>query len=331
MRKKGLKDIKHRNRQVIVESIIENGGLSRIEIAQKTELAPSTVSSLVSELLSEEVLVEAGTVTTGGRSRTELTVNPRHGSIVVVEIGRRETCATCFDMTLSPVETVVLSRHYLSGNELLERIVTCINSWQEKIPALLGIGLLFQEDMRESDFRVIYSTGISSASITLREALMTQYRVAVEEQYSVSYTVTDALSKEENTEARNSAHISVGNRVMASVVLEGKPVPIRSNFCEEFALAAHQKGTHHTNGNLSALVQTLGDLITVLCLLFPLETVFFSGSDLPAENLAEDLCRLAEQRLPHGQLPQLRFLRPVPAGNSSTVLARQVLKKILIT
>ena len=234
-------------------------------------------------------------------------------------------------MVLHPIRTAVLSRHYLSGNELLERIVTCINSWQKELPALLGIGLLFQEDMRESDFRVIYSTGISSASITLKEALVTQYRVAVEEQYSVTYTVTNALSKEEDADARNSAHISVGSRVMASVILEGRPVPVRNNFCEEFALATRQKDIQRETGNWSMLLQYLGDLVAVLCLLFPLETVFFSGPDLPPENVAEELCRLAERKLPQGQLPQLKFLRPVPARDGSTVLARQVLRKILIT
>ena len=60
MRKRGLKDVKRRNRQVIVESVIDNGSLSRTEISCQTELAPSTVSSLVGELLREGIFTEAG-------------------------------------------------------------------------------------------------------------------------------------------------------------------------------------------------------------------------------------------------------------------------------
>ena len=114
MRKRGLKDVKRRNRQVIVDAVLEHGGLSRVEIAQKTELAPSTVSALVTELLSENVLTEAGSVTTAGRSRTELTANPEYGTMVVVEISRRETCVTWFDMLLHPLRTEVISRRYVS-------------------------------------------------------------------------------------------------------------------------------------------------------------------------------------------------------------------------
>lgn len=331
MRKRGLKDVKRRNRQVIVESVMESGGLSRTEITQKTELAASTVSTLVGELLHDGILTEAGTVTTAGRSRTELTVNPAYGSISVVEIGRKQTCVTCFDMALKKLKTAVLSRHYLSGNELLERIVNCINAWQEDVPPLVGIGLLFQEDMRESDFRVMYSTGFSSASITLREALMTQYRVAVEEQYSVVYTVTNALSKEVDLDARNSAHISVGSRVIASVTLDGREVPIRKNFCEEFAVATEPEGAEAGNDDWQRLLQYLGNLITMLCLLFPLETVFLSCAKLPPEEAAEDLRRLTRGRIPPGQLPQLKFLRSASAKGGSAALAQQVLRKILIT
>ena len=64
IRKRGLQDVKRRNRQVIIQSILENDGLSRVEIAQKTELSPSTVSTLVSELIGEGVLAESGSHTT---------------------------------------------------------------------------------------------------------------------------------------------------------------------------------------------------------------------------------------------------------------------------
>ena len=110
IRKRGLQDVKRRNRQVIIQSILENDGLSRVEIAQKTELSPSTVSTLVSELIGEGVLAESGShTTTAGRSRTGLTINAGFGAIAVVEIGRKESCMTLFDMALHPVATKVLA------------------------------------------------------------------------------------------------------------------------------------------------------------------------------------------------------------------------------
>lgn len=330
MQKRGLKDVKRRNRQVILEAVMESSGLSRVEIAQKTRLAASTVSTLVGELLSDGILAEAGTVTTAGRSRTELTVNPAYGCIAVVEIARRESSVTLFDMMLEPVKKAVLSKRFASGNELLERISRCIAKWQEDVPPIMGIGLLFQEDMRESDFRVMYSTGFASASITLREALMTQFRVPIEEEYSLKYTVTNALAKETDLDASNSAHISIGSRVLASVSLEGKTVPLRSGFCEELMPAFDQADPQGTEPERAGGLCRLANLIALLCILFPLDTVFISGWALHCEDTEQTLVQRLREKLPEGYFPRLRFLQMDPPGDSTAVMARQVLKKALV-
>ena len=328
MRKKGLKDVKQRNRQMIVNAVMEHTSLSRVEIAQKTELAPSTVSTLVTELLGEGVLVEAGSVVTAGRSRTELTVNPKYGSLAVVEIGRRETCVTWFDMLLRPIGTDVLSRRYVSGNALLSLITKHIRAMEQEHPPLMGMGLLFQEDMRESDFRVMYSTGVSSASITLKEALITQYRIPIEEEYSVSYTVTHALAEEVDLDAKNSAHISVGSRVLARVRVNGMDIPLSNDFCEELADATEQQVGWRMDQK--ALMAYLSRLIAILCMLFPLETVFLSGKFLPdgqiEAQLNEGICRI----LKRGNIPGLKILRPLSRENGSAAMAAQVRKRVLV-
>lgn len=330
MRKRGPKDIKRRNRQVIVETVMEESGLSRVEIAQKTELAGSTVSSLVGELLDEGILTEAGTITTAGRSRTALVVNPEFGSIAVFEIGRKESSATCFDMALNPIRSQVLTRRYEAGNDLLRLISECVDAWQQEVPPIVGIGLLFQEDMRESDFRVMYSTGFSSASITLREALMTQYRVPIEEEYSVLYTVTNAMAQAQEPEARNSAHISIGSRVLAHVKLEGREVPLRKNFCEELAVAMDWEAPRETADSYAGMLPFLSKLIAVLYTMFPLDAVVLSGGSPMPEEVLRQLQQRACGKIPEDSIFHLRFiqLEPVRAGNQ--LLAKQVMRKILL-
>lgn len=329
MRKRGLKDVKRRNRQVILDAVLEHGGLSRVEIAQKTELAPSTVSTLVTELLSENVLMEAGSVTTAGRSRTELTVNPEYGAMAVIEISRRETCVTWFDMLLRTLRTDVISRRYVAGNELLTLITNHIHEAQKELPPLAGIGLLFQEDMRESDFRVMYSTGVSAASITLKEALFTQYRVPIEEEYSVVYTVTHALAEEMDLDVRNSAHISVGSRVLASVTVNGADVPLRSGFCEELSEALERRTGQRTDG--TGMAEYLSWLVAMLCMMFPLETVILSGKAIPEGQTAEKMYERISRILNPENIPMLRFLRPPAQKNERVVMAAQVRRRVLVT
>lgn len=326
MQKRGLKDVKRRNRQVVLNKVMEHGGLSRIEIAHETELAASTVSTLVADLLEEGLLVEAGTVTTAGRSRTELTINPGAGSIPVIEVNRRDVCVTCFNMALEPLHSAVLSKQFLSGNELLNLICDCILSWQEAIPPIVGIGLLFQEDMRSSDFNVMYSTGFSSANISLREALMTRFRVPVEEQYSTVYTVTDALKPESDPAARNSAHLCVGARVVASVFQEGKTVPIRTSFCEAFAGPLDNRGT----APQPALSQYLSQLVALLCMLFRLDTVYLSGLSPSQDGVAAELLEQLSHQLPKSQLPHIHLLRPRTRDEEAAAMAGLIRRSILM-
>lgn len=328
LQKRGLKDVKKKNRQAIVSLLIENNGLSRVEIAQKTELAPSTVSALVAELLGEGVLMEAGSIGTAGRSRTALTVNPEFGCVAVIEIGRRETCVTWFDMLLQPLGTDVISRRYVTGNQLLSLITTYLSEIQNGFPPLRGLGLLFQEDMRESDFRVMYSTGFSSASITLKEALFTQYRIPIEEEYSVAYTVTHALTENIDLDARNSAHISVGSRVLASVTVNGMDIPIRNDFCEELGCALEKRDGQ--TGSETGKVEYISWLIAMLCMMFPLETVFLSGKVLPEGYTEEDLYQRIGQIRKTDKMPDLKLLRQPPRKSGSAVMAAQVRRRALI-
>ena len=328
LKKRSLKDVKRKNRQTIVDSLIENKSLSRVEIAQKTELAPSTVSALVTELLGEGVLVEAGSVGTAGRSRTALTVNPEFGSIAVIEIGRRETNVTWFDMLLQPLTTDAISRRYVTGNELLSLITEHLHDMRKDMAPLVGLGLLFQEDMRESDFRVMYSTGFSSASITLKEALITQYRIPIEEEYSIAYTVSHALAEEVDLDARNSAHISVGSRVLANVTLDGRDIPLRNDFCEELACALEQRNGQTVSS--AGLVEYLAWLIAMLCMMFPLDTVFLSGKALPEMPAEQHLYQRSRTIWNSGKLPKLKFLRSAPRESGSAAMAAQLRKRALI-
>ena len=70
MGKTGLKDIKNQNTNLIMQQIMQARSISRIELAQETGLSPSTVSSIVGDLLGKGIIVETGTQTVEkGRSQ----------------------------------------------------------------------------------------------------------------------------------------------------------------------------------------------------------------------------------------------------------------------
>lgn len=332
IRKRGLQDVKRRNRQVIIQALLEQDGLSRVEIAQKTELSPSTVSTLVADLISEGILAEGGShTTTAGRSRTGLTINAACGSVAVVEIGRKQTSMSLFDMALHPLESRTLAWEYLAGNELFDAIVEAVCSAQQNLPPLAGIGLLFQEDMRENDFHVMYSTGIASANITLKEALVSQLRLPVIEEYSQTYTVKQALEDHVDPALRSSAHLSLGSNVVVSVTVDGSPVPLRTDFYSDAVrlLGAPLYGGQSARPKAKEKLLQAGNVIALLCTLFSLNAVFLYGlDDEEQESLPLLTGRLGEM-LAAERMPRIQALHKKHAQQWGAVFAQRVRAEVL--
>ena len=83
-----LQLVKETNKTLVFGLIFRHGPLSRAEIAKITKLSPTTVSSLVAELLEENIIIETGvgTSATSGRKPILLEINPGGGYVVSFEM-----------------------------------------------------------------------------------------------------------------------------------------------------------------------------------------------------------------------------------------------------
>lgn len=307
MKKSSLKDMKKINRNLVLKTLIDNDHLSRIEISQMSGLSPSTVTGLVSELLEESVITETGeAVSTGGRKRIDLSINSSYATVAVIEIQRTGSIMHFFDMQLNELETKVLSERYIAGNELLLAIISGISEFivgrEQESGRLAGIGLLFQEDMSEGEFNVIYTTTLSSAAISLKDALRTQFHVPVDEDYSLSYSIEKMKESSGLAPAGNSAFLHIGKRIMASIIIDGKKLELKGkNVIDITSLAESEKikwpmlleekpksksglmtglAEYYTNigGKMTAVIQQLTNAMKPMCAFFPIETFYIGGA-----------------------------------------------------
>lgn len=354
MKKISLKDMKNKNRRLVLQLILEHDTLSRIEISQYSELSPSTVSSLVAELLEEGILVETGEgISTGGRRRTGLSVNQEFGSIAVVDIKRTGADLGIFDMQLNLQQRSCLHEGYITGNELLIAITTALcklsddgNNYNGKLG---GIGLLFQEDMVESELNVIYSTGLSSSIISLKDALVTQFHIPVVEEHTQSYTVSDLAAQ---TAGANSAYINIGRRVLSSITLGGKPMDMRGSKVIDLtplladgtddwpllsAFTENQQpsfikslidGRSSLNGKITALAQLMTNALKPLCVFFPIDTIFLGGTVSRLPGFAEATHTALTRRLSPLPAPTVQ-LAGEPQNDLTELLAHKIRKNIL--
>ena len=260
MRKKDLHSLRKANRRLVLGLLAEGAPLSRAEIAERTALSPSTVSTIMSDLLAEGLVHDTGdTESTGGRGRRLLGINPACGVMAIAEIQRQRTTVSFHDMGLGRLgaRTLEVPIKPGAGDQLLQAICECVSDFARCAPppgGLAGIGLLFDDQAIASDVTVLYSTGFDEASISLSQALITRFKVPVVEESAQACSARELVAAHLDN-ARSWAHIALGPRITLSLTTEEGPAPIGSRGLADLTEAV-MPGQAHPERVLAALARS---------------------------------------------------------------------------
>jgi len=92
--------LRESNLSSVLKLIYRQAPLSRAQLATRSGLNKSTISSLVEDLLARAMVHETGTNSTGaGRPATLLEINPRVGAVIAVELGVDFVAVALVDFT----------------------------------------------------------------------------------------------------------------------------------------------------------------------------------------------------------------------------------------
>ncbi|MGX4695029.1 ROK family protein [Streptomyces sp. JNUCC 63] len=97
-----VRDLRRENRTAVLQRLYFDGPLSRFSLGPATGLSSGSVSNVVSELVAEGLVEEAGSVdSAGGRPRTLLRVSAASGYMIGVDIGETRVRIELFDLALT--------------------------------------------------------------------------------------------------------------------------------------------------------------------------------------------------------------------------------------
>jgi predicted NBD/HSP70 family sugar kinase len=142
-----VSDVRQRNRSQALRSVILSGQTSRAELARESGLSVASVTNLASELISEGLIIEAGSVaSSGGRPVTLLAPNLEGAYFLGADVGERGVAVELFDLSMTRID-----REFRGGREgePIEAIASdldeALNALQSRNPRawsrLVGIGL----------------------------------------------------------------------------------------------------------------------------------------------------------------------------------------------
>ena len=275
------KDIAYSNKRAVIKALCEKNALSRVELARELSLSPSTVTTIVQDLLQSKMVEESSErVVTAGRSKTLLQLAPEFGLLGLIRVSRQSQELILVDMTLNEHARVTLSEEAPSGETLLEGIEAALTELIVDGAILKGIGVLLEGDVLESELSVMYSTGHDSATISLVQALKSTFRVVVK-QFEQSDFVLSHVESTDNIEGVSSyLHLSFGPRVVAQVVCDNAPLPMKEGLNADIT----QQLVTSDGLKLDALM----NLISAVQSLFSVDAVVVS---VPEEDVSTSLLK----------------------------------------
>jgi hypothetical protein len=222
------KDIAYSNKRAVIKALCEKNALSRVELARELSLSPSTVTTIVQDLLQSKMVEESSErVVTAGRSKTLLQLAPEFGLLGLVRVSRQSQELILVDMTLNEYARTTLSEEAPSGETLLEGIKTALTRLIVDDAILKGIGVLLEGDVLESELSVMYSTGHDSATISLVQALESAFRVVVKQFEQSDFALSQVEGSNTIEDVSSYLHLSFGTRVVAQVVSNNTPLPMK--------------------------------------------------------------------------------------------------------
>ncbi len=151
------------NRAAALSRLYEQGSASRQELAELTGLSSATVTNVVTELLADGLVVEAGSVSSaGGRPRGILRVATENLRFAGVDVGETEIRVGLFDGALNPLEmTSRTPGDNLAPGHIVALVTEAIAEVTAKgdgVPLLgVGVGVPGAVDERETDDGLVYA------------------------------------------------------------------------------------------------------------------------------------------------------------------------------
>jgi predicted NBD/HSP70 family sugar kinase len=128
------------NRAAALSRLYEQGSASRQELAELTGLSSATVTNVITELLADGLVVEAGSVSSaGGRPRGILRVATENLRVAGVDVGETEIRVGLFDGGLTPLEMTSRSP---GSNLAPAHVVSLVTDAIAEVTANSGVPLL---------------------------------------------------------------------------------------------------------------------------------------------------------------------------------------------
>ncbi|MCM3597101.1 ROK family transcriptional regulator [Metabacillus idriensis] len=218
--------VKKGNKSLVLQTIQEFTPISRADIANKTGLNKGTVSSQVSELLKENLILESGPgVSSGGRRPVMLLFNQVAGYSIGVDIGVNYILGILTDLQGNICQEQQVQFHDLNYEEIKLKLFSIVESLINSMPkspyGLVGIGIGVPGTV-STDGEILLAPNLNWKNINLKETMEEKYKVPVQIENEANAGACGEKKFGAGKDLTNIIYVSVGIGIGTGLILNGE-------------------------------------------------------------------------------------------------------------
>lgn len=175
-------DLRKANEILVLKEIISNGPLSRSQISRNLSLNKVTVSEILTDFVSDKSVIEVGTgnsTKSGGRRPTLLTINPKYGYFVCIDLGPDQIKFMSVYCNGEIKQFTEIENDNYPIKEIIDLMFSKIKSQEidDTIHSLLGISIAFYGIVYRN--KISYSPFLDLEDNDLETILTKEFNVPV--------------------------------------------------------------------------------------------------------------------------------------------------------
>lgn len=220
--------IKLMNKRTVLSIIVKEKTISRAMLSQLTNLSKSTVSSIVEELLDENIIREIGegfSTKLGGRKPIDLVLNPTAGYIAGIDIGAFKSICVISDLSGKILEREVIHRMNYEDDNYLFHIIEKVKDMIKKLGVEgkligMGVGIPGTADIENGIARFVPK--LNWVDYPIRDVLSGEFNLDVYVDNDVNMAVFGEKWLGVGKQYNNFVFISIGDGIGSGIIIDNK-------------------------------------------------------------------------------------------------------------
>ncbi|MGG5252739.1 ROK family protein [Neobacillus sp. SM06] len=229
--------VKKNNKSLVLQMVMEKDPISRADIAQVTGLNKATVSSLVNELLEEELIYESGPgESSGGRRPVLLHFNKVAGYSIGIDIGVNYILGVLTDLKgeiLFEQNQTIIDTSYPVIAELVQKLIqTLLESLPKSRYGAVGIGIGVP-GIVEKEGTVLLAPNLGWKNISLKKQIEDEFQLPVIIENEANAGAYGEKQLGAGQDGENIIYVSAGIGIGVGIILNGNLYQGKNGFSGE--------------------------------------------------------------------------------------------------